>query len=67
MEALVVYPENKEQLEAVKAVMKSMNVAFEQKTEKYPSYVVEELTSAIQQVNEGKIHPYTNLRDLIKK
>jgi hypothetical protein len=31
MDALIVYPENEEQLTAIKAVMKAMKISFEKK------------------------------------
>jgi len=39
MDALIVYPENREQLAALKAVMKAMKVTFEQTSEVYPEQV----------------------------
>jgi len=38
MDALIVYPENDEQLTALKAVMKAMKITFQQKREAYPDY-----------------------------
>lgn len=47
MEALVVYPENKAQLAATKAVMKAMNVDFEKQKEVYPAHVINALNIAV--------------------
>jgi hypothetical protein len=52
LDALIVYPENKEQLAAIKAVMK---VSFEQKSEIYPEYVINGIKESLQQANEGKL------------
>ena len=43
MEKLIVYPENKEQLTALKAIIKVMNIAFEQTEHEggiYPDHVI---------------------------
>ncbi|RYG20119.1 MAG: hypothetical protein EOO07_05500 [Chitinophagaceae bacterium] len=67
MEALIVYPENADQLAAVKAVMKAMKISFEEKNNVYPVSVIEGVQEAVQQVNEEKVHPYTSVRDLLNK
>jgi hypothetical protein len=55
MDALIVYPENKEQLTALKAVMKAIKISFEQKSEIHPNHVIigvkESLKEASQQIN----------------
>ena len=50
MDALIVYPENKEQLEALKAVMKAMKITFEQKSELYPAFVTEGVKDSLREV-----------------
>jgi Protein of unknown function (DUF2683) len=60
MDALIVYPENKEQL----AVMKAMKITFEQKSEVYPDYVVQGVKESLKQTKEGKLTPYTGVRDM---
>lgn len=65
MDALIVYPENKEQLTALKAVMKAMKIAFEQKSEVYPNHVTEGIKASVKESEEGKITPYVNLRDML--
>jgi hypothetical protein len=67
MEALIVYPENKEQLAALKAVMKAMKITFEQKSEVYPDYVINGVKESIKQAEEGKLTPYTGIRDMLNK
>ena len=66
MEALIIYPENKEQLIAVKAVMKAMKVAFEQKSELYPDHVINGVKASLKQAEEGKLTPFTGVRDMLK-
>ncbi len=66
MDALIVYPENKEQLLALKAVMKAMKIAFEQKTEVYPDYVVKGVKHSIQQADKGELKTYTGIRNMLK-
>lgn len=67
MDALIVYPENKEQLTALKAVMKAMKVAFEQKSEVYPDYVVKGVRRAVGQADAGELKPYTSARNMLKE
>lgn len=66
MEALIIYPENKEQLMAVKAVMKAMKIAFEQKKDFYPSQVVEGVKKSLMQAESGKLISYEGLDSLLK-
>lgn len=65
MDALIVYPENKEQLTALKAVMKAMKIAFEQKSEVYPDHVVNGVKEAVTQADSGELTPYTGIRDML--
>lgn len=65
MDSLIVYPENKEQLTALKAVMKAMKIAFEQKSEVYPDYVINGVIESLKQSEEGKLTPYTGIRNML--
>ncbi len=65
MEALIVYPENKEQLTALKAIMKAMKINFEHKSEIYPDYVVKGVNESIKQANEGNLLPYTGIKNML--
>ncbi len=65
MDALIVYPDNKEQLVALKAVMKAMKITFEQKSEIYPDYVIKGVKESLQESKEGKLAPYTGIRDML--
>ncbi len=67
MDALVVYPENNEQLTALKAVMKAMKIAFEQKAEVYPDYVIKGVRRSIGQADAGQLKPFTGVRNMLKK
>lgn len=66
MEALIVYPENKEQLAALKAIMYAMKIAFEQKSEVYPQFVIEGVKESLAQANDENLIPYNGLKDLLK-
>lgn len=66
MDALIVYPENKGQLAALKAVMKAMKIAFESKAEVYPDYVIKGVRRSIQQADTGQLKPYTGIRNMLK-
>ncbi|WP_439696586.1 DUF2683 family protein [Mucilaginibacter sp. AW1-7] len=61
MDALIIYPENKEQLTA----MKAKKITFEQKSEVYPDYVVQGVKESLKQAKEGKLTPYTGVRDML--
>jgi hypothetical protein len=65
MDALIVYPENKEQLTAIKAVMKAMNVSFEQKSQVYPDHVINGVKESSRQAKEGKLTPYTGIKNML--
>lgn len=67
MDALIVYPENKEQMVALKAVMKAMKISFEQKSEVYPDYVVKGVKESLKQADEGKLTSYTGFRDVLNR
>ena len=65
MDALVVYPENKEQLTALKAVMKAMKISFEQRSEVYPDSIVSGIKESLKQADQGQITPYTGIKDML--
>jgi len=65
MDALIVYPENRKQLTALKAVMKAMKISFEQKSEIYPDYVINGVKESLKEANEGKLTPYTGIKDML--
>jgi hypothetical protein len=65
MDALIVYPENKEQLAALKAVMKAMKVTFEQKSQIYPDYVIKGVKDSLKQAEAGNLIPYTGIKNML--
>jgi hypothetical protein len=65
MDTLVVYPENKEQLTAVKAVMKAMKISFEQKSEVYPDFVVNGVKQSLRQADQGQLIPFIGIRSML--
>lgn len=67
MDALLIFPENEEQLDALKIVMKAMNVNFQQKSNDYPTYVNKGIQDSLKQVEEEKIHPYTNIKKMLNR
>jgi lipopolysaccharide biosynthesis glycosyltransferase len=54
MESIVVHPENKEQLKAVKAFLKALKVDFEPQAEKLPQHVIEGIQRGIEQAKNGQ-------------
>lgn len=65
MDALVVYPENKEQLTALKAVMKAMKISFEQRSEVYPDHVIAGVKESLKQADQGDLTPFTGIKDML--
>ena len=65
MDALVVYPENKEQLTALKALMKAMKISFEQKSEVYPLQVIQGVKESLAQADQGQLTPFTGIKDML--
>ncbi len=65
MEALIVYPENKEQLNALKAVMKAMKIAFKQKSNVFPPQVIEGVTDSLKQAADGKLTPFKGIKEML--
>ncbi|HAL81245.1 MAG TPA: hypothetical protein DCO83_02600 [Mucilaginibacter sp.] len=65
MEALIVYPENKEQLTALITVMKAMKITFEQKSEVFPDHVVKGIKESLKQADEGQLSPYKGIKDML--
>lgn len=67
MEALIIYPENKEQLSAIKAVMKAMKVAFEERSNIYPEHIVNGVKESVKQAESGQLSVYTGISDMLKE
>jgi hypothetical protein len=70
MESLIVYPESKEQLTALKAVMKAMKIAFVQQEEtiELPPRVMEGVKEALKQAdNREGLLPFTSARDMLNQ
>ena len=65
METLIVYPENKEQLDALKAVMKVMKITFEEQKVNYPSYIIDDVKLSMNQAGEGLLTPYKGVKDML--
>ncbi|MCZ4224397.1 DUF2683 family protein [Pedobacter rhodius] len=53
METLIVHPENKAQLSALKAFMKAFNISFEENKQPYNAEFVEKMKVSKQQAKEG--------------
>jgi hypothetical protein len=65
MDALIVYPENKEQMTALKSVMKAMKIAFVQQDEEYPDYVIKGVKESLKQADSDQLTPYSGIRDML--
>lgn len=66
MDTLIIYPENKEQLIALKAIMKAMKITFEQKGDSYPEWVMNGVKHSLNEGKEGKLTPYTGIKDMLE-
>ena len=65
MDALIVYPENKEQLTALKAFMKAMKISFVPQSENLPEHVLLGVKDALKEIENGQSMPYTGMKDLL--
>ncbi|MDO8992624.1 DUF2683 family protein [Daejeonella sp.] len=65
MDALIVYPETKEQLAALKTILKAMQVTFEQKSQGYPEQVIKSINESRAQANDGKLNPFSGVKDML--
>lgn len=65
MDALIVYPETKEQLVALKAVMKAMQVTFEQKSQVYPEQVIKNINDSKAQSDNNQISPFSSIEEML--
>jgi ribosomal protein S20 len=54
MSTLIVHPENKEQLSALKAFMKAFNIAFEENKQPYNAQFVNKMKVSKQQAANGE-------------
>ncbi len=45
--------------------MKAMKISFEQKSEGYPDHVVMGVKESLKQADEGKLIPYTGIKDML--
>jgi hypothetical protein len=65
MDTLIVYPQNKEQLNALKTFMIAMNIPFERKSEVYPAHVMNGVKQSLKEVEESKLTPFTGINDML--
>ena len=54
METLVVHPENKEQLDAMKSFMKAFKISYEEETDSYDPEFVEMIKQGDRDLKAGK-------------
>jgi hypothetical protein len=54
MESIIVHPENKAQLTALKAVLKAMKIAFEKKEDTYNPEFVEKIRESDEDFKAGR-------------
>lgn len=55
MDAITIHPENPEQLKAVKSLLKSLKIPFENQENEISPDLMESINRGLQQVNEGKV------------
>ena len=66
MDALIIYPENKEQLTALKAIVKAMKISFEQKSIVYPEHVLDGVKLSLIEAEEKKLKQFSGIEDLLR-
>ena len=54
MEAIMIHPENAEQLKTVKSVLKALKVPFEPQSSTLPDHVMANIDSGMKQAAQGK-------------
>ncbi len=54
MEAIMIHPENAEQLKTVKPVLKVLNVPFEPQSSTLPGHVIASIDRGMKQAGQGK-------------
>lgn len=59
MQSIIVHPENKAQLAALKAIFKAMKISFEKKEDTYNPEFVEKIIQSDQDYKEGR---YTTIK-----
>jgi hypothetical protein len=65
MATIVVHPE-KDQLKTLKAILKALNMPFEEKKgEKLPKHVIDAIKISDQQITEGRVKKFTTVDDLL--
>ncbi|WP_285008583.1 DUF2683 family protein [Pedobacter faecalis] len=65
MATIVVHPQ-KDQLKAVKAILKALKVPFEEtKGEKLPQHVLDGMKISDQQISAGRVKKFTTVEDLL--
>lgn len=52
MEAITIHPENAEQLEAIKSILKVLKAPFEQQSKSLPAHLLESIERGLKQANE---------------
>jgi len=65
MDVLIVYPENKEQLDTLKLVIKSMRITFEKKNLIYPDNVVNGVRESLLEANNRHLTPYDGVEKML--
>jgi len=65
MDKLIIYPDNKEQLAAVKAILNAMKIDFEIESRDCPDVVIAAVRESLKQADEGQLVPYTGIRDML--
>lgn len=54
MEAIMIHPENAEQLKTIKSVLKALKVPFEPQSNTLPNHVMASINRGIAQAEQGK-------------
>ena len=55
METLILHPENKAQLSALKAMAKALNISFETKENSYAPDFISKIEKSKEEIKEGKV------------
>lgn len=67
MDTLIGYPENKEQLDALKSVIRLMKINFEEKREIYPGNVVRGVKDSLLQSKNEELTSFTGVEKMLSE
>jgi methionine synthase I (cobalamin-dependent) len=63
MESILIHPENVEQLETIKAVLKALKVPFEPQSNSLPPHVIKDIEKGLGQAKSGQTISFEEFKE----